>query len=215
MKYKKEIEKTISLYANSGWKKWFAKIRFEDAPYEKVMDLIPKNGQIVELGCGEGVFTNFMGISSSKRKIIGVEIDKTRFSQADKGLKNVKFIHNDAVTYKIPKSDCIVLFHLLHHLLSFKMQEKLLINCYKALKKGGKLIIVEVDIKPTFKYAFTWITDHFLVPWVFEKRLYSRIFFRKKAEWKKHLEELGFTCDVTNAEQSKPFTHVIINCTKR
>lgn len=215
MKYEEDIKQTISLYSNSGWKKWFSKIRFKDAPYLEVIDLVPKKGMLVELGSGEGIFTNFMGITSKDRKVVGVEIDKTRFTQASRGIANVKFVHSDATTYKIPKCDAIVLFHLLHHLTSYREQEKLLKNCFDSLKKGGKLIIVEVNIKPTLKYLIAWLTDHLLVPWIFEKRFYSQIFFRRKNEWIELLKNIGFAkLTSKEAEKGKPFSHIILDCTK-
>src|SRR3990172_9299706 len=102
---KKMIDKTISLYAKSGWKKWFAKIRFWDAPFEQVEKIIPKRGVIVDLGCGEGIFTNFLALSSNQRRIVGVERDRERYMQADKGIRNVKFVLGDVLKTKILKSD--------------------------------------------------------------------------------------------------------------
>lgn len=209
------IDKTISLYEDVGWKKWFSKIRFWDAPYIEIEALVPKKGTIVDLGCGEGIFTNFMALSSPERKILGVEIDETRISQADHGLANVSFRVDDATKVKIPGCKAIVLFHLLHHLESFSDQERVIKNCLKALKKGGKLIIVEVNIKLTFKYLLSWLADHFIVPILFEKKLFEPyIYFRKKEEWLKLLGSLGFSCKVIPAELGKPFTHIIFDCTK-
>lgn len=209
------IDKTISLYADVGWKKWFSKIRFWDAPYIEIEALVPKKGMIVDLGCGEGIFTNFMALSSPERKILGIEIDETRISQADHGLANVSFRVDDVTRIMLPKCNAIILFHLLHHLRSFSDQGKVIKKCFNALKKGGKLIIVEVEIKPTFKYLLSWLADHFVVPILFEKKLFEPyIYFRKSAEWTRLLTSLGFFCRSTPAEENKPFTHIIFACTK-
>lgn len=208
------IEKTINYYDLEGWKKWFSKIRFWDAPFVEVEALLPKEGFIVDLGCGEGIFTNFLGLSSPSRKILGVEIDEERLSQANHSLPNVSFKYGDVTKVKLPKSDAIILVHVLHHLTSFTDQEKVLIESCRALKNSGKLIIVEVEPKFSLKYFVTWFTDHFLVPWLFERKLYSPIFFRASEEWIRLLKRLGFACKVIAAEKGKPFTHVIIDCTK-
>lgn len=208
------IKKTIALYKDLGWKKVFARIRFWDAPFVEVNDLIPKQGTIIELGCGEGLFANFLALTAFQRNVIGVDIDKARIEQAQRGLKNTSFIHLDALKMKMPRVDAIVCMHLLHHLSSYKDQETLLIKCSQALVKGASLVIVEVEPKISWKYLITWLTDHFLVPWLFEKRLYSPIYFRKASEWKSLVTDIGLSCKITSAQRGKPFTHIIILCKK-
>jgi len=213
MDNKSAKQKTIELYSGTGWKAIFSKIRFWDAPYEEVEKLVPKKGKILDLGCGEGVFANFLALSSKNRRILGIELDKERLAAANRGIKNASFKQGDATSVKIPLVDCIIAFHLFHHLKSFNDQEKLLQKSVNALKPGGRLIVVEVDIKPTFKYLVSWITDHFIVPILFEKKLYTPdIYFRKKAEWESLFEKYGLSCRVISAEKGKPFTHVILEC---
>lgn len=207
--------KTISLYAEAGIKGLFSRIRFWDAPYFEVAKLVPASGYVVDLGCGEGFFSNFLGLESSKRKVLGVEIDKKRLAVADRKVKNVSFTSGDATKFKFKNANAVVLFHLLHHLPSYKDQEKTLDLSYQGLKKGGKLIIVEIDVKPTFKYLLSWFTDHFLVPLLFENRFYSSIYFRKKAEWTKLLKSYGFDISTHLAEKDKPFSHIIFVCKKK
>ena len=212
MQRKDLINETIKLYADAGWKRWFSRIRFWDAPYIEVEKLVPQKGTIVDLGCGEGIFTNYLGLAGNHRKILGIEIDRRRLVQADRKLKNVSFKRGSAVTALLPKCDCIILFHLLHHLHSYRDQEKVLLKVKKTLNKGGMLIIVEVDIKPSIKYLVAWFTDHFLVPWIFERRLYSPIYFRKRKDWINLLNEMGFSVKAKSAEKRMPFSHIVFTC---
>lgn len=209
------VDKTIALYCNLGWKSIFAKIRFWDAPYLEIERIVPKKGDILDLGCGEGLFSNFLAIASPGRKIFGIDVDKNRIRQADKGLKNTKFILGDVTKKSLPKADTIVMFHLLHHLNSYKDQEKVLKDAYRKINTGSSLIIVEAEPKFSLKFFSAWFTDHFLVPWIFEKKLYSPIFFRKSTNWKKLLKEVGFSSKVVPAEKNKPFSHIIIIAKKK
>lgn len=211
---KTSMKKTFRLYSGLGWKSFFVKIRFWDAPYIEVEKLIPKEGKILDLGCGEGIFTNFLGLASDKRKILGIEIDKKRLRIANRGVKNVTFAWGDATTVTIPKANAIVLFHLLHHLNSYKDQEKVIEMCFNQLKKNGKLVIIEAEPEFSIKYLITWLTDHFIVPWLFERRFYSPIFFRHRREWKKVLARMGFSCRINRADAGHPFTHIILECKK-
>lgn len=208
------VGNTISLYTKLGWKGIFAKIRFWDAPYMETEKLIPKKGLVVDLGCGEGIFANFLALSSSTREVLGIEIDRTRLKIADRGVPNTKFQWGDATKVELPNADTIILFHVLHHFNSYLSQENVLNRCFNRLKHGGKLIIVEVEPKPSVKYFVTWLTDHFLVPILFERRFYSPIYFRKNDQWHKVLVKNGFSCKVINVEHGHPFTHIILECKK-
>lgn len=210
MRGKEAIKETISLYKISGWKKWFVKIRFWDAPFLEVERLVPKEGKIVDLGCGEGLFTNLLALSSSQSQIIGIEIDENRIRQADHGIRNVRFEKGDVTNIKIPRADCIIMFHLLHHLNSFEAQEKLIKKCAEALKKNGRLIIVEVAEQPILKHALSWLTDAFVVPILFEKKLFNMSFFyRTEKGWKELFTKYRLRVQTKQAHKGKPFSHVI------
>lgn len=215
MRGNKFVDKTIEIYSDLGWKSFFAKIRMWDAPYIEVEKLVPKKGNILDLGCGEGLFSNFLALSSPKRKIFGIDVDKTRVTQAQRGLKNTRFVHGDVSKKDLPKADIIIMFHLLHHLESFDDQIKVIKEVGRKIKKKSKLIIVEVEPKISLKFLSAWFTDYFLVPWLFEKKIYSPVFFRSSKEWANLLEESGFSCKIKEAEQNYPFSHVILECIKR
>lgn len=204
------VKELISLYQNNK----FLKIRFWDAPYLEVESFIPQKGFIIDLGCGDGFFANYLAIASKNRNVYGIELNKARIKEADKGLKNTKFLNGDITKKEMPNADVIILFHVLHHLNSYNQQKKLLKECSGKIKKGGKLLIVEVEPKISYKYLLAWLVDHFLVPWIFEKRFYSPIYFRSSKEWIDIVDSMGFKSRVFNLEQGKPFPHILIEVIK-
>ena len=209
------INKVIALYQNTGWKKRFSRIRIWEAPCWEVEKLIPTKGLILDLGCGEGINTNLWALAAKSRKIIGIDQDRKRISQADRGLGNTTFRYGNILTARYPKCDAIVIFHVLHHLNSFMDQETLIKKSYRALNKKGKLIIVEVDIKLTFKYLISWLTDHFVAPILFEGSLYEpRINYRRRRDWLALLKKVGFKTHAFEVERNKPFTNLVIECVK-
>ncbi len=212
----KAIEETSALYREDGFVGLFSEIRFWDGPFYEIEKMLPRKGLIVELGCGEGILSNYIGIKEKKRKVVGVEISKDRAVKADRGLKNVKFRQGDALTYKIPKADVVLMSHMLHHLLSFDMQLKLIRNAKKALNKDGKLVIAEIDRGLTLKYILGYITDAFFVPILFEGTLYNFNFFhRPKNEWKKILEDEGFTLKFKKPLSGRPFPDILMEAYKK
>ena len=209
------LEKTALLYKGSGFTEIFTHIRLWDSPIPEIEKLVPHEGVIIDLGCGDGLLTNYLALSSPKRKVYGIELNQKRIKQADKGLKNTKFIAADITEKQIPKADTILLVHVLHHLTSLKDQEALLQTCYENLSPKGELVISEINTRPLVKYWFTWITDTIIVPILFENRLFNgAIFFRSTNQWKNLLKSIGFKCRSYEAHKDKPFSHSIIICQK-
>lgn len=196
------VVKTKELYRGLGWPSLFTYIRFFTAPFEVIEKLIPQQGLIIDLGCGYGIFSNYLGLAGSKRQVLGIDLDKKKIKFANRGVNNVKFFCQDITKIELKKTDIILLIHVLHHLNSFKEQEKLLLACRKKLAERGKIIIAEVDKNPVFKYILGWLTDHFLY-------LGDRIYYRFPDQFVPLFTKLGFKNKVIKASQNKPFAHVI------
>lgn len=201
-KLEDKIRETKELYKNLGWPTVFTYIRFFTAPYEELGKLVPKKGFIIDLGCGYGIFANLLGLSSSKREILGIDLDEKKIKFASRGVRNVEFKKADIAKITLKKADVILLIHVLHHLNSFTTQERLLIACKKKLAPTGRIIIAEVDKKPILKYFLGYLTDRILYPG-------QKIFYRFPKEFKRLFTKLGFKVKIIKAEKNKPFAHII------
>ena len=141
-------ERAIALYAGNLWESFLSKFKFWEEPYEVVNAMLPSRGIITELGCGEGLLANYLALASPKRKIVGIEIVPQRLAIAKKGLKNTTYYVGDIVNVPFPKSNAIIVFHVLHLLPGKHAQELVLQKAKNSLKIGGGLIIVDVHVKP-------------------------------------------------------------------
>jgi len=207
----KNFDEVCNLYAQGGFGELFAKIRIWDAPIEDLENLVPQKGLVIDLGCGDGLITNYIALKSSERQLVGIDKNRSRIKEASRGVANAKFFYGDVLSKQVPKADAVLMVHLLHHLPSYQNQEALIQKCRSKLRKGGKLVIAEIDRKPILKYLLTWLVDRIVFPILFEGKIYSKeIFYRKTDEWKKLLTELGFKVDVQEAHLKKPFSHVIL-----
>ncbi len=198
----KEENKIIELYGGKGWVSIFTKIRLWDAPYILAESLITKKGKIIDLGCGYGIFSNFLALKSKDRKILGIELNDGKISRADKGIKNTEFKAGDIRNKEIPKADSIVLMHVLHHLDNFIQQENLIKVCLKKLNTKGELLIIECVKSPIFLFALTRIADFLMYPG-------DHIYYRDTKEWESLFDKLKLKYDTIPAYKGKPFTHVI------
>lgn len=200
----KEIKK---LYSGLGWTTAFTHIRFFTAPYEHLEKLVPKKGLIVDLGCGYGIFSNLLGLMSSERKIVGIDLDEKKLEFASHQIPNVSFRCEDVTRSDLVNADCVLMVHLLHHLNSFEEQEKLTKVCYEKLRSGGKLIVCEIDRTPWWKYIITQLADNFLYP-------DDTLFYRSEDKWISFFESFGFLVKTIPMYTRKPFSHVTFVCTK-
>lgn len=202
-----ETIKLKRLYKGLGWPSFFSRFKFYFAPLERIEPFIIKDGFIVDLGCGYGVFANMLGLGSSRRKIIGFDSDENKIKFANRGLSNVECKVGDITKIEIPPADCIILIHVLHHLPSYKDQEKLLERCSVALNSGGSLVITEVDYKPWWKFVFCFLADHIL---------YSRdiITFRSSLDFLELFRLFSFQVKIFSMHQGTLFSHVTYVCRK-
>ena len=160
-------------------------------PYKKLDSLIPGKGTIVDIGCGNGGFSNYISLFSSKRNVFGIDLSKKRIESAKKSIgkrKNVKFVLGDVTKIKQPKADCYLVIDVLHHI-DFKNQEKLLKFLAKKMSKNSMLIVKEVDPSNRIPFLF----GHFI-----EKTLYpnEKIYARSRRDWQEFFRSLGLNIKV-------------------
>jgi len=130
----------------------------------QVEKYVPKRGKILDIGCGYGIFANFLALCSNKREILGVDMDEKKVQFAERHVHNTSFQVGDANRIRVRNVGGILLLDVLHHLHSYNDQEKLIRSCRLMLKRGGKLIIVEVNDKPMWKLVAARISDALLYP---------------------------------------------------
>lgn len=155
-------------------------------PYKKLDSLIPESGTIVDIGCGNGGFSNYISLSTSKRNVFGIDLSKKRIESAKKSIgkrKNVKFVLGDVTKIKRPSADSYLIIDVLHHI-DFQSQEKLLKFLAKKMNKNSMLIIKEVDPSNKIPFLFGHLIEKILYP-------KERIYARSKKDWGVLFRSLG------------------------
>lgn len=196
------------LYSGLGLVGLFSLIRFWTGSLGQLEKALPKKGKILDLGCGYGILTNYLGISSRQRKVSGLEIDSQKLKICPRGVINVSFIKSDVTKKRIPQAEGIVIADVLHHLGSFQTQEQVIKKCAESLVKKGVLVISEVDDKPFGKLILARLTDFLLYPgepvfYCYQKKMISLLgkYFKKSKIKVKILK-------------NNPFPHLLYQCKK-
>jgi len=203
-------QELFNLYSDLGvGVKSYVRLRWLICPFEKIAQHVPLKGTIVDVGCGYGLLSNLLALTSQERDVIGIDLSPRRIRVAQRTVKdrrNIKFLLQDASSLRVEKCDVFVMSDFLHHL-SYRHQEELLAVCCQKLSKNGLLIMEEVDGKPYWKYQFTIIVDGLL-------NLGKRIYFRNSSEYVKLLSRIGFQVSTETAHKGLPFSDILYLCKK-
>ncbi len=116
-------------------------IKSERKRYEEIAPLMPKHGSILDIGCGDGEFQNYLIGQQIGSSLHGADISLEALKIADKKLPQVDWIHISPEPYVLPKKDLqmITAFHLIEHL---ENPEKY-IECWKqSLANDGVMILI-------------------------------------------------------------------------
>lgn len=197
------IVRLKGLYSGLGYVSAFTSWRCWHTPYAEMEKYAPKEGVILDIGCGYGLFSNYLAMTSEKRKVMGVDLSDRKIKYADRGLDNVAFRSGNAMDFEWTDCRGIALIHVLHHFNSFDEQEGFLRECFERLEKGGVLLVLEIDKKPFWKFMFTKLVDNVAYPG-------DRFYFRGKDELVRVLKEAGFR-DVRAVPVHKgvPLSHIL------
>ncbi len=202
------LKKTINLYSSNKLLRLFAWLRSFHADYEGIEEHIPKSGVVIDVGCGHGMFANYLGLKSPSRRVYGLEVNDRKLKNAPRGVANVLFSKQPLESFEKNSASAIIFYHVLHHLDGFKQQEKLLTIALQILKPDGRLVIIEIEKKPFWKFIICWLVDHTLYPG-------DRIYFRFKESMLKLLNELRLSVNYFMCDSKAPLPHIAYIASKR
>lgn len=178
-------------------------------PFERMEKYIPKKGTVIDVGCGEGVLTIYLALTSKDRKVVGIDIDGKRLSTAQdssRDLKNIRFLKQPATQIK-ERCNGVIISDVFHHL-SSSDQEVFLKICSQKIVKGGTLVIKEINKSDFIRSKLSRLWDYLLYP-------QDKILYWSKNDIVRKLTELGFTVKTKSEVLYFPgSTHLYI-CTKK
>jgi len=205
-KESKTMENLISLYSSCGmYVRFYAKLRSQWILLSRIIDFLPKDGTIVDLGCGYGLLANYLSIRLKHARIIGVDLNPKRIENAKKTVKdrkNIEFLPMDFTKLDLFSCSGVILTDVLHHL-SLDHQDSLLKTIYDRLDEDGILIVLEVNPSERFilKYWLTYLAEIILYP-------SDRIYYRCPIEMEKKLHQIGFATKIVT-DSSTVFSRIL------
>jgi SAM-dependent methyltransferase len=131
---------------------------------EEIRQFLPVEGRVLELGCGFGLFGNFIAATCPGVTLEGYDLNERRVAEATAsaarlGLTNARYEVADAREFS-PDGPyaAAYLIDILHHVPP-ETVPRLLRDIYDHLADDSVLIVKDVDTTPRLKMLFTWLLD--------------------------------------------------------
>ena len=178
---------------------WYMKVklRMEDN-YRIFQNLVPKQGVIIDVGCGYGFMAYMLAYLEPHREITGLDYDDSKIEVAQNGFdkpSNLNFVFSNLLDFTVPMADCIIFSDVLHYL---SEQDRILIFTSYASKllPGGSIIIRDGDNKLAKKHATTRLTEFFSTRILKFNKTENKLEFFSFEDMAKLGESLGFETQV-------------------
>ncbi len=174
---------------------------YMDKSYRLLPKLLPREGNILDIGCGAGFLSNLLVYSGEKRHVLGIDYDEEKISLARKSIisyldQSLEFIAGDILEEtgkKIPLEyfNGVLCCDLLHYF-PLEKQKELILSAWKTMKPGASLVIRQdvIDSKTSFCPHFLYETFGKRVG--FNSFFYGEPVYPSAEQILSWLEETGF-----------------------
>jgi 2-polyprenyl-3-methyl-5-hydroxy-6-metoxy-1,4-benzoquinol methylase len=189
--------------------------RFRTCPVALVDAEVPRSGRVLEVGCGHGLISAYLALSSCDREVNGVDIDARKIAVASHAQSHVdpKTVHlefHHASSGDVPEGpwDAIVIVDVLY-LLDKTAEFALLDACVEQLASGGVLVVKETDVAPRWKH---WLarTQEIVATKVLRITAGSSLSFTPIAEIAAHLRSRGLEVSTRPVDKGYLHPHALV-----
>jgi SAM-dependent methyltransferase len=124
----------------------YRRLRLARGGYDAVEVLVPREGTVLDLGCGEGLLAQVLARRAPARRVVAVDHDARRVERLRRavGSLSITAIEGSMTAVPLPPADAILFVDVLHYF-DRTTQERLLEKAARALRPGGLLLLREPD----------------------------------------------------------------------
>ena len=157
----------LALYDDSPFtERAFVHLRALLSDLPAVETRTPKQGTILDLGCGHGLLANLLALGSPERDVLGIDIDPSKIAAARRtirGRTNIHFAVGDALDPPGGPYRAVTVGDVLY-LLPAEAQRQVIAAAWHILEPGGLFVWKSQVRRPRWKYAITygqeWLMTH-------------------------------------------------------
>jgi 1-acyl-sn-glycerol-3-phosphate acyltransferase len=190
---------------------WYMRIKTRlEKNYQLFHDLLPKQGKILDAGCGYGFMSYMLHFSANEREITGIDYDEEKIETANHCFsknEKINFFYTDVLRFNYEKYDGIIISDMLHYLQPAE-QKQVIEKSMQSLNENGTLIIRDGNSEMTERHKRTKRTEFFSTRFFgFNKTTKSGLSFLSGSLIREIANEQKMEC--TEIDQSKSTSNII------
>lgn len=169
----------------------FWKLR-TDPLFRGLDEVVPRQGHILDVGCGYGLVMNWLALDAPQRTLHGVDHDSAKIRvarAAAAGCSRVNFEEGDLVIAAWPACDAVLLCDVLHYF-PRELKQQILRRAFEALRPNGVLILREA-CRDISNHGFVAWSERFAV-WSRHNKTARGLHFEDAASYRSLLGAAGF-----------------------
>ncbi len=185
---------------------WILRQRFLD----EIGQYLPEAGPVLDIGCGFGLFSLYYAATGPRRIVRGLDVNGRRVAMARRaaarlGIDNVTYEEGDARDFRGDgEVAAAYMLDIVHHIPPATVPP-LLRALRRALPRGGRLLVKDVDTRPAPKRWFTWALDRAMAP-------RTPVHYWSAEDLTAALESAGFGVHRHLMVDVLPYPHVLYVC---
>lgn len=192
---------------------WYLRVKISlEKKYRFYDELLPKQGKIVDVGCGYGFMTNMLSYTSPEREIIGWDYDSEKINVAQEVAAsngNVKFQVKDIITENFEKADSFVFNDVLHYFPEIK-QFEVLGKAVSCLSDKGSIVIRDADTELKKRTKFTELTEFFSIKLLGFNKMEYELSFISSDKIKEFAQDNNLSFQkIDNARYTSNLTYIL------
>ncbi len=214
-KSKREFASRI-ISAYSGLIKLYAFVRFKIIHLrflEEIEQYLPNRGEILDLGCGFGLFAMYMALAKPDAHVIGLDVNARRLRMARDaaarlGIHNVSFSQHDLREWRPDRTLAGAYALDVFHHLPPDSGDRLLQDLCAHIEPGGRFLLKDIDTAPRAMLWFTYLLDVLMSP-------RDDFHYRSAGAWQRQLTASGFApIHLHHLWDILPYPHILLICDK-
>jgi 1-acyl-sn-glycerol-3-phosphate acyltransferase len=169
-----------------------------DPMFGSLDGVVPRNGFVLDLGCGYGVATHWLAQFTDERTFLGIDYDENKIRAAHRTAPQhprIQFKTGDILNCEYPSCDTILLLDVLHYWTPEK-QQLILKKARQALRPGGRLILRDAARAENEAHQRVDFWEK-IATRIGHNKTVEGLHFQTRAELETALQQAGFpTCEI-------------------